>query len=89
MDHPTKTALEKLRSQVLPNPESHSAYRLQHLFADGEFAPREAVKRYQLQRLKLLARHAAAEAPYWRARLNLEAILAAGTLHEALSRIPI
>jgi phenylacetate-CoA ligase len=89
MDHPTRAALEKLRPLILPDPESQAAFRMQLLFADGEFAPREVVERYQLQRLKMLARHAAAEAPYWRARLDIDAILAAGTLHEALSRIPI
>src|SRR5688500_3315388 len=85
----TKLTLERLRPAVFPGRRAQIAFRAQLSLAHSQWSKRERLEKYQLERLKALARFAFRRTDYGRAHVPWESIEAASTLSGALRQLPI
>lgn len=89
MTNQTRAALEKLRPFLVPDRDCEAAFREQITLADSEWSSPEMLEAGQLRRLKTLAEFAARHVPYWKTRLDADAIVRAGSVAAVLSQIPV
>lgn len=89
MTNQTRSALEKLKPYLVPDRDCELAFAAQLGLADSEWEPPERLEQMQLPRLKALARFASRHVPYWRKRLDADAIARADCVAGALSKLPV
>jgi phenylacetate-CoA ligase len=85
----TNLTLERLRPAVFPGPRAQAAFRAQLSLADSQWFERERLEKYQLERLKALARFTSRRTDYGRRHVPWESIESASTLSGALAQLPI
>src|SRR5215468_8728427 len=84
----TRSMLESLRPSVFPDPVSQTAFKAQLRLADTEWFARDRLQQHQLIDLKKVVSFAASEIPFWRARLDVDAVLKTKHLADALALLP-
>jgi phenylacetate-CoA ligase len=84
-----RAALMALKPSLLPGPRAQASFEWQLRLTNSQWAARPKLEAHQLSRLKPLVRFAAQRVPYWRGELVPDQIEDAGSLQEALDRLPI
>src|SRR5688500_8142282 len=82
-------ALKALEPSVIEGAAPQAAFARQLRLARSQWAPAQNMAAHQLTSLKALVRFAALHAPFYREHIPVDHIENAGTLSEALARLPI
>ncbi len=82
-------ALQNLRGALLAGPVAAKAYQNQLTLAQTQWLPREKLEQSQLAGLRELAGFSVREVPFWRDRIDLNALASAATLAEAMNALPV